>query len=186
MVLYIKYNPLEKIQAASSSSSSFAEESAQLDESSVSEQINASSDIQSEKTTDGLKNTENMLEHTFFKLRTMQRLDKIKEKDSLLTITPESGIFLVIELTIKNNGNEALDFSSRNFKLLQGSTVYAPTSILGSSSHYFLSESLNPGLEKTGKLVFEVPLDLDDRNLVLNYVGTAYDNPTGELNLELK
>jgi len=78
--------------------------------------------------------------------------------------TEAQDTFLVIDLTVKNNGNEAIMIDTSNFKLIDGEksfdadgsgTISANQDAEGNSTGFFL-ENLNPDVELQGKVVFDV------------------------------
>ncbi|WP_369355578.1 DUF4352 domain-containing protein [Lysinibacillus capsici] len=87
------------------------------------------------------------------------------------------GIFKVVELTLTNNQKDAITLSSNSFKLIdnQGrefsanSAAQIKLNIANGGNSKFLLEKLNPGLSQTGKIVFDVPKDV--QGLVLKARG---------------
>lgn len=78
--------------------------------------------------------------------------------------TEAQDTFLVIDLTVKNNGNEAIMIDTSNFKLIDGEksfdadasgSISANQDAEGNSTGFFL-ENLNPDVELQGKVVFDV------------------------------
>lgn len=74
------------------------------------------------------------------------------------------GKYLVVDLTVKNNGNEAVMVDSSFFTLKDGektfeadseASMYANQDESGNSIGFFL-ENLNPDIEMQGKIVFDV------------------------------
>jgi len=80
-----------------------------------------------------------------------------------------NGTFLVIDLDIKNNGDESVTVDSSFFNLKLGSKTYkadADASMSanqkedGSIDNSFFLQDLNPGSEMSGKVVFDVSEDV--------------------------
>lgn len=78
--------------------------------------------------------------------------------------TEAQDTFLVLDLTVKNNGNEAVMIDTSNFKLIDGEKSFDADSVgsisanqdsEGNSVGFFL-ENLNPDVELQGKVVFDV------------------------------
>ncbi|WP_042454480.1 DUF4352 domain-containing protein [Neobacillus dielmonensis] len=71
-----------------------------------------------------------------------------------------SGTFLILDVTVRNEGKEALTVDSSFFKLYQGDTEYEAstdgTIYANESGKGFFLESVNPNLELKGKVVFDV------------------------------
>ncbi|HHB1963433.1 TPA: DUF4352 domain-containing protein [Bacillus cereus] len=87
------------------------------------------------------------------------------------------GIFKVVELTLTNNQKDAITLSSNSFKLVdnQGrefstnSAAQIKLNVANGGNSKFLLEKLNPGLSQTGKVVFDVPKNV--QGLVLKARG---------------
>lgn len=87
------------------------------------------------------------------------------------------GIFKVVELTLTNNQKDAITLSSNSFKLEDNQgREFSPNSaaqiklnVANGGDSKFLLEKLNPGLSQTGKIVFDVPKDV--QGLVLKARG---------------
>lgn len=86
------------------------------------------------------------------------------------------GKFVIAEVAIKNDKKEALTIDSSFFKIKTGEGVeYEPTTSgevmvamsMNGEDDFFLQQ-VNPGLSKTGKVVFEVPADVDLSKTVLH------------------
>lgn len=82
---------------------------------------------------------------------------------ALPTTTSEQ--FIVVDLTVVNNGNEAMTFDSSYIKLQDGDTTFEPSpdasmsanqSEDGNIENSFFYEDINPGSEVTGNVVFDV------------------------------
>lgn len=70
------------------------------------------------------------------------------------------GIYLVLNISIKNNGNKALTVSNNLFKLLKGKVVYSPDSeacLYVNEEDKLFDHKVNPGNAVTGNIVFDVP-----------------------------
>lgn len=87
------------------------------------------------------------------------------------------GVFKVVELTLTNNQKDAITLSSNSFKLVDNQNrEFSPNSaaqiklnVANGGNSKFLLEKLNPGLSQTGKIVFDVPKDV--QGLVLKARG---------------
>ncbi|MCM3071368.1 MULTISPECIES: DUF4352 domain-containing protein [Staphylococcus] len=75
------------------------------------------------------------------------------------------GMYIVADVTVKNNGDKAITIDTELFKILNGeatngadsaASTDANTSASNPSDIGFFLEQLNPGNEKTGKVVFDV------------------------------
>ncbi|KAA0766378.1 DUF4352 domain-containing protein [Bacillus sp. SH5-2] len=87
------------------------------------------------------------------------------------------GVFKVVELTLTNNQKDAITLSSNSFKLednqgrefSSNSAAQIKLNVANGGNSKFLLEKLNPGLSQTGKIVFDVPKDV--QGLVLKARG---------------
>ncbi|MET3633865.1 DUF4352 domain-containing protein [Streptococcus porcorum] len=98
-------------------------------------------------------------------------------------------IFLVVDVTVKNNGKKALTISDDFFKLYKGETEYESDSAAGvyanqdSSANFFYSE-LNPGSTVTGKVVFDLTeAAANDPELVLQVQTGFWGTQTAKIAL---
>ncbi|MDU9371582.1 DUF4352 domain-containing protein [Staphylococcus ureilyticus] len=75
------------------------------------------------------------------------------------------GKYIVADVTVKNNGDESITIDTELFKIIDGdatngadssASTDANTSASNPSDIGFFLEKLNPGNEKTGKVVFDV------------------------------
>lgn len=98
---------------------------------------------------------------------------------------PDSGKYAIVNVTIKNNGKEAASLTNGYFKLVTSDgTEFEPTILIGLSNKYISFESINPKLDITGNLVFEVPLDLNLSDVTMKFSGTGLF--TEDTNFSLK
>ncbi|SDJ08690.1 DUF4352 domain-containing protein [Salimicrobium halophilum] len=76
-----------------------------------------------------------------------------------------NGMYVVLDVTVKNNGNEAVTVDGSYFKLKQGETTFEADSGASMSANQgedgtiqnsFFMEQLNPSSEMSGKVVFDV------------------------------
>ncbi|MEB7746245.1 DUF4352 domain-containing protein [Staphylococcus equorum] len=79
------------------------------------------------------------------------------------TSSKANGKYIVADVTVKNNGDESITIDTSLFKILNGDATNgadaeASTNANPSDIGFFL-EQLNPGTEKTGKVVFDVSAD---------------------------
>lgn len=73
--------------------------------------------------------------------------------------------FLIVDMKVKNNGNEAVTVDSSFFKLKEGEKTFEADSMASMSANQnengeivnsFFLEQLNPDMEQTGKIVFDI------------------------------
>lgn len=102
--------------------------------------------------------------------------DSISAVGGFSTYTPEEGAkYALINIKLKNVGNESVSTSNGWFKLVSGETIYSPSTMIvtGTDQNFITFESINPGLEQNGYLAFEVPQDLDISSATLRFDGTG-------------
>ncbi len=87
-------------------------------------------------------------------------------ENQFISYKPERGKYAIINITIKNTGKEAISLTNRYFKLISTEDAeYTPTILTGLDNKYISFESVNPGLDLTGNLVYEVPRDCEKKSV---------------------
>ncbi|AOH54507.1 hypothetical protein ABE28_009090 [Peribacillus muralis] len=101
----------------------------------------------------------------------------IKERKAADQVGPSalpdkaSGKFVVLEVTLKNNGNKAVTADASFFKLKRGEKVYEADSAASISANQgedgqiensFFFQEVNPDSEASGKVVFDVAPEVAD------------------------
>src|SRR5699024_8178630 len=111
-------------------------------------------------------------------------------------ILPEkaSDTYVVVDVTIKNNGNESITVDSNFFKLLLGDKTYEADSTASMSANQsddgdvensFFLQKVNPDSEITGNVVFDVSSDVaEDDELQLQVQTGAFGTETEVINLK--
>lgn len=93
-------------------------------------------------------------------------------ENNFLSFKPDSGKYAIINITMKNTGKKAISLTNGYFKLVTADEAeYTPTILVGLDNKYISFESINPGLEVTGNLVFVVPNDLVVADTTLRFSG---------------
>jgi hypothetical protein len=118
-------------------------------------------------------------------------VNSVKTKNSFEGIVDPikpSGKFIVVDITIKNGQKEALSISDSFFKIKKkDGTTYEPSSdvmfAIPAEKQFFL-EQINPGLKKSGLVVFDVPKDLNLKTAVLHCQTGFFGTETIEINLK--
>lgn len=96
---------------------------------------------------------------------TVNKVETGKEVGPSVLPTTAGDTFLIVDLTVKNNGNEAVTVDSSFFKLKEGDKTFeadtdasmsANQNDDGEITNSFFLQSLNPDVEMTGKVVFDV------------------------------
>ncbi|MFL0365335.1 DUF4352 domain-containing protein [Pseudobacillus sp. 179-B 2D1 NHS] len=108
--------------------------------------------------------------------------------------TKAGGKYLVLDVTLKNNGNEAVTVDSSFFKLKRGEKTYeadaegsmsANQKEDGSIDNSFFLQELNPDLEMAGKVVFDVSPEIAEANdLQLQVQTGVFGTETEVINLQ--
>jgi hypothetical protein len=97
------------------------------------------------------------------------------------------GVYLILDVTVKNEGKEAITTDSSFFKLLSGDVEYdadGTAAIYANEDGNFFLQDINPGIENTGEVVFDVPEDIANSNEITVQVQTGFfGTETGEISL---
>lgn len=138
-----------------------------------------SENVSSEETTKDSTNeivafgSEGQSDDLVLKINDVGATEEIKE-NQFLSYKPDSGKYALVNITIKNNGKKAISLTNGYFKLVTADEAeYQPTILVGLDNKYITFETINPGLDVTGNLVFEVPNDLEVSNTTLKFSGTG-------------
>lgn len=108
---------------------------------------------------------------------------KISEGD-FISYEPDSGKYALVNVTLKNIGSSSVSLHNGMFKLHTGEAEYNPTTLIGLNNNYISFESINPGLDITGNLVFNVPDDLSVEKGTIVFSGTGLFSDPIEFSLE--
>lgn len=119
-----------------------------------------------------------------FTVNEISTTNEIKDASGYISYKPEAegAEFFVVNVTVKNEGKEAITTDSSFFKLINDDVEYSPSTILLSDSKFFLYEGINPGLAKEGNILFEIPEGLSD--LTLNVQTGVFGTEQGKINLK--
>lgn len=116
-----------------------------------------------------------------FTIKSFETVNKIGSGFTEQTPETEGAVFLVIDTTVKNVGKEAINTDSSFFSVLTSDDItYSASTIVNDG--YFLFESINPGLEQSGKVAFEIPQGLTD--LQVQVQTGFWGTETGIINLK--
>ena len=91
--------------------------------------------------------------------------------------TEADGRFVIVELDVTNRAQESFTIDSALFTLRdgQGRTYNTDDDAQISLEESIIFEQVDPEVEKSGKLVFDVPTDQSDRNLIIEPAGIFSD-----------
>ncbi|WP_164669381.1 DUF4352 domain-containing protein [Virgibacillus doumboii] len=102
-----------------------------------------------------------------------------------------SGKFVILDVTVKNDQKEALTMNSSYFKIKTADgTTYDPITdgqvmmAMGDNMGDFFLTQINPGLSKSGKVVFEVPKDMKLKGSVLHCQTGFFGTESIEISLK--
>lgn len=101
-----------------------------------------------------------------FKVKSAETKKVLKPENDIMEPAKPSGKFIVLNVSIKNGQKEALNILSSYFKLKTADgTTYEPSTesdvmmAVPMDKQFFL-EQINPGIKKSGIIVYDVPKDL--------------------------
>ncbi|NQN65688.1 DUF4352 domain-containing protein [Streptococcus suis] len=99
-----------------------------------------------------------------------------------------NGVFLVLNVTVKNNGKEAITVTDDFFTLLKGDVEYKSDSTAGiyanQDAKFFLTE-VNPENSVTGNVVFDITEETaNDPSIQLRVQTGFWGTETGVINLQ--
>lgn len=97
-------------------------------------------------------------------------MDSISVANGLLAYKPDSGKYAVINVTISNKSKESQNLLLNYFKLVgPDDAKYVATIIAVADDKFITVDTVNPNLDITGHLVFEIPKDLSAEECLLQY-----------------
>jgi len=104
----------------------------------------------------------------------VEETSEIESGNEFIDNAETSGKFVILDMTVENGQDESLMIDSSFFKIVtEDGTKYDPISsgdafmALGDSATDFFLEKINPNLDKSGKVVFEVGEDVDLSETIL-------------------
>jgi hypothetical protein len=100
-----------------------------------------------------------------FKVNSVKKADQVG--DDVMNKKAD-GVFLIVNVTVKNNDKEARTIDTNLFKLVSGSTSYnasAEADMYANKDNSFFLKQLNPGVSTTGNIVFDIPKDMKGEKL---------------------
>jgi len=125
-----------------------------------------------------------------FTVNSVEETKEISSGNKYIDSATTEGKFIVVNVTVKNDKKEAITINSSFFKLITNSGVeYDPNTdgkvmmAMMEEENFFLQQ-VNPGLSKTGKVVFEVGSDLDLNATVLRGQTGFWGTETVEISLK--
>jgi Domain of unknown function (DUF4352) len=113
-------------------------------------------------------------------------LTAVNERPSL-SVWRADGKYLIVTLTVENGGQQPVDAGSFEYVLVYKQSRFYSSSNAGAAFSDWLEEGkdLNPGLRRTGTLVFDVPLNAAAADFtLLIYGGENSNNPQASIPLK--
>lgn len=102
--------------------------------------------------------------------------------------TKAKGTFLILDVSVKNEGKKSITTDTSFFKLESGGTTYdasATASTYANNNANFFLQQVNPGLSDEGKVVFDVPPSVaKSTNLMLQVQTGAFGTQKGIIALK--
>lgn len=104
------------------------------------------------------------------------KVDSVKKSKGGQYVKPKSGNeYVIVKVTIKNNGDDNLDYNVFDFKMKNSQGNITDSCVLGNDNDTRLdSGELAKGGSVSGSISFEAPKD--DKGLVLIYQGNMFDD----------
>lgn len=148
---------------------------------------NESDESEVEKAGIGEKATVSNVGFTVNDVRTTKEIDSGNE----FTENPTTdGQFVIVDVSIENNKDESITIDSSYFQLItDDGTTYDPTTdgavtmAIDPDNEFFLQQ-INPGLSKSGSVVFEVAEDVDAESSVLHAQTGFFGTESIEISLQ--
>lgn len=116
-----------------------------------------------------------------FKVNKVSTTKRIQDGPIYYEPDTNDSVFFLVNVTVKNNGKEMINIDSSFFQLTKGDVTYSPAILLTSDDQFFIFEGINPGLTKTGNVVFEVPES--EKDFILNVQTGFFGTQQGQIQL---
>ncbi|ASN06840.1 DUF4352 domain-containing protein [Virgibacillus necropolis] len=129
------------------------------------------------------------VENVTFTVNSAEETKEIDSGNEFVENATTSGKYVILDVTVKNEKDEAITINSSFFKLIADGTEYEPATsgtvmmAMGDSMGDFFLTQINPNLEKTGKVVFEVGAEVDLAKTVLQAQTGAFGTETIKISL---
>ncbi|MFC4559747.1 DUF4352 domain-containing protein [Virgibacillus kekensis] len=126
-----------------------------------------------------------------FKVENVKTTSEIDSGNEFVENATTSGKFVILDVAVKNDQKEPLTVDSSYFKIKSSDgTTYEPITdgavmmAMGDNMGDFFLTQINPGLSKSGKVVFEVPKDLKLEGSVLHCQTGFFGTESIEISLK--
>ncbi|WP_077325539.1 DUF4352 domain-containing protein [Virgibacillus siamensis] len=125
-----------------------------------------------------------------FTVNHVKTTSEIDSGNEFIENAKTSGKYVVLDVAIKNGQKEPLMIDSSYFQIMSSDgTTYDPVTdgqvmmAMGENGTDFFLQQINPGLSKSGKVVFEVPKELNLKGSVLHCQTGFFGTESIEINL---
>lgn len=96
--------------------------------------------------------------------------DRISATNGLGFYEPDSGKYAIVNVTITNVSKKSQSLLLNYFKLVGPDQAEYSSSIVVAADEKFISvDTINPNLDITGNLLFEIPKDVSAQDCILQY-----------------
>lgn len=157
--------------------------------------VNSSSDKSSKKQTtqeNEDKNSEiqfsqtgQITEELTLVVNEVSEADSISVANGLGSYKPDSGKYAIVNVTIANVSKKSQSLLLNYFKLIGPDDAEYSSSLVVVADDKFISvDTINPNLDITGNLLFEIPQDVSAKDCILQY--RDYDFKNGKIYFKLK
>jgi hypothetical protein len=93
------------------------------------------------------------------------------------------GTFLIVVVSLKNIGNESITTDTSFFEIQLGDKRYSPSSLI-TIEDQFMFDGLNPDIQKSGRIFFDVPEEVaNSKDLRLNVQSGFWGTEQGDIYL---
>lgn len=106
------------------------------------------------------------------KLNEVGETEEIRESE-FTSYKSDTGKYALINIYIKNISDKLERIDTGSFKLVYNEKKYSPSRMFGLSNDYINFETLNPEMDMSGNLVFEVPKDILVQDCTLKFSATG-------------
>lgn len=111
--------------------------------------------------------------------------DSISAANGMLVLKPDSGKYAIVNVTIKNTSKKSQSLLINYFNLIgPDEAEYVSTVVAVADEKFITVDTINPNLDITGNLVFEIPADLPATDCVLKYSDYDLLNQISYFNLK--
>lgn len=104
------------------------------------------------------------------KVNEVTETDSISAANGMMSYTPDSGKYAVVNVTISNNSKKSQNLLLNYFKLVgPDEAEYVATIVAIADDKFITVDTINPNLDITGNLLFEIPNELSAQDCKLKY-----------------